>query len=33
LVHFPKQLKNKRLTPKERYSPRYNPVSSHSIGR
>ena len=33
LVHFPKQLKTKKLSPKEKYSPRYNPVSSHSIGR
>lgn len=34
LVHFPKQLtKTKKLSPKEKFSPRYNPVSSHSIGR
>ncbi|MBL8180368.1 MAG: DUF4912 domain-containing protein [Blastocatellia bacterium] len=29
LVNFPKTLKSRKLTPK--YSPRYNPVSSHSI--
>lgn len=34
LVHFPKQLKKtKKLSPREKYSQRYNPVSSHSIGR
>jgi hypothetical protein len=33
LVHFPKQLKTKKLSPKTSHSPRYNPVSSHSIGR
>lgn len=31
LVHFPKRLKTKKLTAKEKYSPRYNPVSSHSL--
>lgn len=31
LVNFPKTLKSRKLTPK--YSPRYNPVSSHSVGR
>lgn len=31
LVHFPKQLKTKKLSPKEKYSPRYNPVSSHTL--
>ncbi len=31
LVNFPKTLKTKDLTAK--YSPRYNPVSSHSLGR
>lgn len=33
LVHFPKQLKTRKLSAKTSYSPRYNPVSSHSIGR
>lgn len=33
LVHFPKQLKTKKLSPKTSHSPRYTPVSSHSIGR
>ncbi|QQS31714.1 MAG: DUF4912 domain-containing protein [Acidobacteriota bacterium] len=33
LVHFPKQLKKRKLSAKTSYSPRYNPVSSHSIGR
>lgn len=32
LVHFPKQLKAKKLSPKEKYSGRFSPVSSHSIG-
>lgn len=31
LVHFPKTLKSKKLSPKDKYSPRYNPVSSHSL--
>ena len=33
LVHFPKQLKTKKLSSKVKHSPRYNPVSSHSVGR
>jgi hypothetical protein len=33
LVHFPKQLKTRKLSAGPSYSPRYNPVSSHSIGR
>lgn len=33
LVHFPKHLKKRKLSAKTSYSPRYNPVSSHSIGR
>lgn len=32
LVHFPKQLKTKKLSPKTSHSPRLHPVSSHSIG-
>lgn len=31
LVNFPKTLRSRKLTPK--YAPRYNPVSSHSVGR